>query len=118
MHGWTRIFFGSFPTLARLGISLALILMVGLFPYLAAILGLALGETNPWWRLCGYLGIVAVGLQLTLMARFYRLVHVRWELFWTYPIGVLLTAWTIFRAMLKHLPGAKITWRGTAYTHR
>ena len=118
IQGWTRIFFGSFPSLTRLTISLTLILMVGLFPYLAAAMGLSLGEGDNLWRVCGYLGVATVVLQLTLMAGFYRLIRVRWELFWTYPLGVLLTAWTIFQAMLKHIPGAKITWKGTAYSQR
>ena len=118
MKGWMRIFYGSFPSIPRLTLSLLLILLVGIFPYIAAGLGLALMKTDPWWKVCGVLGCVTAGLQLTLMARFYKLIHVRWELFWTYPLGSLLIAWTIIRAMLKHLPGAKLTWKGTTYDNR
>lgn len=124
MRGWTRIFYGSFPNMGRLTLSLILILMTGIFPYITAAVGLWRAEPGffggswSWWRVCGVLGCVTIGLQLTLMARFYRLIHVRWELFWTYPLGSLLTAWTIIRAMLKHLPGAKITWKGTTYDNK
>ncbi len=118
MQGWTRIFYGSFPSLARLTLSLVLIVMVGLYPYISAAVGLSLAKTNIWWLICSCLGGLAICLQLTLMMRFYKLIHVRWELFWTYPLGALLTTWTIIRAMSKHLPGGKVTWKGTTYSHK
>ncbi len=117
MKGWTRIFYGSFPNMRRLVLSLMVILVVGLLPYVTAGVGLSLANTDKWWRVCGLLGCIAIGLQLTLMARFYKLIHVRWELFWTYPLGSLLTAYTIIRAMLKHLPGSTLTWKGTTYNN-
>ena len=119
VHGWTRIFFGSFPTLRRLTVSLVLIFMMGFLPYISAILGLTIltVEASPpaWWWACSIAGLATGLIQLSVIHRFYRLIHANPYFFWAYPLGCLITIWTLLLAMLKHRRGAKVTWKGTTY---
>jgi chlorobactene glucosyltransferase len=117
--GWTRIFYGSFPTLGRLCLSLLLVLMMGVLPYVTAAVGLSLAAagTAPvgWWKACGIVGLAAVLIHLSVIARYYHLIRARTSFFWTYSLGALLMVYILLRAMSKHLPGAKVTWKGTIY---
>ena len=119
VHGWTRIFFGSFPTLRSLGVSLVLIFMMGFWPYVSAALGIIFltagaNPTGGWWA-CSLAGITAGLIQLSVIHRFYRLIHADPRFFWAYPLGCLLTILALVLAMFKHRRGAKFTWKGTTY---
>ncbi|MCK5557686.1 MAG: hypothetical protein KAJ01_04875 [Candidatus Hydrogenedentes bacterium] len=96
-----------------------LIFMMGFWPYISAALGiifLAAGAnpTGGWWA-CSLAGITAGLIQLSVIHRFYRLIHADPRFFWVYPLGCLLTIWALVLAMFKHRRGAKFTWKGTTY---
>jgi len=119
IHGWTRIFFGSIPQIRRLVASFILLMLVALFPYIAAVLGfvMASNETviSKWWLYCAIAGSVSCVMQLTAIYRFYKLILANKYLFWTYVIGCVIVCFALLRAMLMHLPGAKVTWKGTTF---
>ncbi len=118
IRGWSRIFYGTFGTLKRLAVSLAVVVTMGLLPYLAAGIGLAgwtCGAEPAWpWRMLSIAGLTAVALQLSVIYRFYKLVDARRDLFWTYPIGCAVAIWTLIISLTK-LGGAKVVWKSTGY---
>jgi len=118
IRGWSRIFFGTFGTFKRLTISLAVVVTMGLLPYLAAGVGLvgwAGGAEPAWaWRMLSIAGMTAVAMQLSVIYRFYKLVNARQDLFWTYPIGCAVAIWTLIGSLTK-LGGAKVVWKSTGY---
>jgi hypothetical protein len=120
LRGWGRIFFGTFGTLGRLAISLAVMVLMGLLPYVAAIAGLAMagspGQAQGWWLACGIVGLAATALQLSAVWRFYKLIGARKELAWTYAVGCIITLIALVIAATKHRRGAKVVWRDTAYS--
>jgi len=119
VRGWSRIFFGTFGTLKRLSLSLLALVVMSLLPYVGAGLGLGLALAGaepswPWWVL-GLAGGTAVALQLSVIYRYFRLLGAwRW-LFWTYPIGSLITMYALIGSLLKLRSGAKVVWKSTAY---
>lgn len=119
IHGWTRIFYGSFATPLRGTISMLLMFLMGLIPYISAAAGAAalIAGTEPtgWWWACAIVGTAATGLQLSTIWRFYRLIDADESLFWTYPLGSIIVLYILLRSMAKHLPGSRITWKGTHY---
>ena len=119
LRGWLRIFFGSFPSLGRLFPPLLLIVMMGLLPYAVAAVGLSLAAAGAapvcWWRAAGLAGAGTALLQLSVIFRYYKLIYADPKFFWTYPLGGIIMACILLAAMTKHLPGAKLTWKGTSY---
>ena len=120
IRGWSRIFFSTFGTLPRLTASLALMLFMGILPYVTAILGLSigLGTGDGWWLTAGLAGAAAAILQLSVIYRFYGIAGARRELAWTYPIGCLIVVIVLVMAMTKHRRGATVVWRNTTYTKK
>jgi hypothetical protein len=118
IRGWSRIFFGTFGTLPRLMASLMVLIVMGLLPYLSAILGLTFWDAGTSWKVCGLLGLTAALLQVSVIFRFYKLIGARKWLAWTYPIGCSVAIVTVFNALGKLRKGAKVTWRGTCYTRK
>ena len=119
VRGWGRIFFGTFGTLRRLSVSLAVVVMMGLLPYVAAAWGLAMaaagGEPAWVWWMLGLAGAATAGIQLSVILRYYRLIGARAHLFWTYPLGGLVTACALVASLTKLRPGAKVVWKSTSY---
>ncbi|MBN1554259.1 MAG: glycosyltransferase [Phycisphaerae bacterium] len=119
LRGWVRIFFGSFPSVIKLFAPLLLILLMGLLPYATAAVGLSLFGAGVapgcWWLAAGLVGSAAAVLQLSVIFRYYHLIYADPKFFWTYPLGSFIMALILLAAMTKHLPGAKLTWKGTAY---
>jgi len=119
LRGWTRIFFGTFQTPRRLGVSLAVLLIMGLLPYAAAALGVAVtaaGAAGVLGPTCALVGAAAAGMQLSVIYRFYRLIGARAELAWTYPLGCCIAIAAVVVALTKLRKGATMTWRNTTYT--
>jgi len=118
IRGWSRIFYGTFGTLKRLVISLAVVTVMGLLPYVSACLGLAgwaAGADPTWaWRALAIAGMAAAAMQLSVIYRFYKLISARPGLFWTYPIGCAVTMWALILSLTK-LGGAKVVWKSTGY---
>ena len=120
LRGWSRIFYGTFGTAKRLSISLLVILVMGVLPYVSAALGLALAAAgaapNAWWWACGIAGAAAVAMQLSVIFRFYRLIRAKPALAWTYVLGCLIAAAALIGALLKLRSRARVVWRNTSYS--
>jgi GT2 family glycosyltransferase len=117
LRGWSRIFFATFGTLPRLTVSLMLMLLMGLLPYVLAVAGLtaaALGG-SPWWLTAGLAGAATVALQLSVVTRFYAIAGARAHLAWTYAVGCCVVTMVLLMAAAKHWPGATVVWRNTRY---
>jgi cellulose synthase/poly-beta-1,6-N-acetylglucosamine synthase-like glycosyltransferase len=117
LRGWSRIFFGTFGTLPRLTISLAVLLLMGLLPYASAVAGLwaAAAGAGPWWMATGLVGAGTAAMQLSVIYRFYGIAGAKPTLAWTYPIGCCVVVVTLLMAMSKHRRGATVNWRNTRY---
>jgi glycosyltransferase involved in cell wall biosynthesis len=117
IRGWTRIFYGSFVTLRRTLISLAVMMVMGFMPYVAAALGWSFWAAGmgDGWLAVGIAGTAATVLQLSVIWRFYGIVEARRGLFWTYPLASLVGMYILIAAALKHRRGATVTWKNTAY---
>jgi hypothetical protein len=119
LRGWSRIFFGTFGTLRRLTISLTVLLVMGLLPYVAAGLGLALAWNGAapaglWWA-CGFVGLAACLLQVSVMVRFYGMVGSSRLFAPTYPLGCCVAMVALCQAIGKLRKGATVVWRNTQY---
>lgn len=120
LRGWSRIFLGTFGTAVRLTVSLLVLVLMGLLPYAAAAAGFAaasLGAGSPAWAwAAGLAGAVAAAMQLTVIYRFYALIHARPSLAWTYPIGCAVAMIAVILSMTRLRKGAKVVWKGTSYS--
>ena len=110
-RGWTRIFYGCFGTFPRLLVSVLMLSIFSVSPYLTLLLSPLAGAAAPWLALAA--GIAIVGQQSILM-RFYRISGSPpgWAL--TYPLGALFCLGVTLNAMTR-LGGATTVWRGTSY---
>jgi len=118
VRGWSRIFFGTFGTLKRLSLSMLVMLLMSILPYVTGLLGLGLicgGTDSPWWQAGAAVGLAVVAIQLTAIVRFYRLASAKPSLFWTYPLGCLFALLCLGLALRKLLPGAEVVWKSTPY---
>ena len=119
VRGWSRIFFGTFPTLGRLTLCLLALLVMGLGPWVVTPLGFALAAateaTSIWWLACGIAGAAAAVMQITVLVRFYRICDLKARMVWTYPLGNLVAIYATVFAMTRHLPNARVIWKDTSY---
>lgn len=117
LNGWCRIFFCTFGTKRRLRISMLILVFMGLLPYLTAVLGWALwaGGAGVAWLAAGIAGTAAAVMQVSVINRFYRLIHAQPWLCWTYPLGAFMALIALAKAYGKHRSGAQVTWRNTTY---
>lgn len=118
VNGWSRIFFGCFGTMRRLMISLAVMSIMGVGPYLLAIgswLGVALGGGGPWLA-AALVSTAAVGMQQSLIWRFYKLAQARQVATFGYSLGCSVAIVALIKAIGKLRSGGKIVWRNTTYT--
>ncbi len=117
IRGWSRIFFGTFGTPARLFTTLAVVLLMSLMPWVMTGLGLGLGLTGCWngGPVVGIVAAVVAGLQLSVICRYYKLIGAKVSLFWTYPISCAISVWCLLISISKLRPGAKVVWKSTAY---
>ena len=122
LRGWSRIFFGCFGTFGRLSISMLVLVMMGLMPYATAAVGFAaLGMASipaaVAWA-CGLAGCAAVVMQLSVIFRYYRILEGRPGLFWTYPLGCLVTMFALIGSLAKLRRGASLVWKSTTYARQ
>lgn len=119
-RGWSRIFFGSFRSFRRLLISLIVLGVMSVMPFvllvISAICWMVADEpaaTKFWMPAM----VGATILVATLESVIYRLMRVlqtpRWT-WMTYPLGAVLALGMLINAMTKYA-GASTTWRGTTY---
>ena len=120
LRGWARIFLGTFGTLERLAVSLLVLVVMGLFPYAAVAIGFGCaagaGGSAAWPRAAGVAGVLAASIQISVIYRFYKLIHARKNLAWSYPIGCVVAIIAVAIALSHLRPGAKVMWKGTGYS--
>mgnify|MGYP005837824893 CR=1 FL=1 len=119
-HGWSRIFYGCFGTFSRLLITLRMLLIMNIFPVGSAMAAWVLVAARGWdaagpWRAVAAAATVAVVMQTTVIARFYRLSRANPWLAPTWIIGVVFCIGMLINAMLKLGGRTTTTWRGTTY---
>lgn len=119
VRGWVRIFIGSFPRFWRQLRALMVLMGKGLTLYVAAVLGwimlVAGAEHGCWWKACAVIGTVGSVIETVMTCRFFNQVCGKWPLGLLYPLGCLMTAGILCKAIFKHLTGGTIVWRNTSY---
>lgn len=110
-RGWSRIFYGCFGTLPRLIVSVLMLAVFSVSPYLTLLLS-PLADEGAWW-LAGA-GLFAVLAQQSIMWRFYAISRTAPGLALTYPIGAAFCLAMTLNAMTRVL-GRSTDWRGTRY---
>ncbi|NLF32119.1 MAG: glycosyltransferase [Planctomycetes bacterium] len=117
MAGWSRIFWGAFPTRRRLRLTMIVLALISLSPYVLGLWGwlawLAGGSTG--WLVAASAATAAAAVQLAFIARLYPLLKARRSLFWTWPLGCVLALVALARAYRFHRPGGAVVWRSTTY---
>jgi cellulose synthase/poly-beta-1,6-N-acetylglucosamine synthase-like glycosyltransferase len=118
-RGWVRIFLGSFSTAGRLLAALGVLWGRGLVPFVLCLVGwlaVAGGWTDGhWWWALAWAGSVALSAQLVMLVRYYGYTGSYPPLGLLYPVGCAWMGSIMLRALLKKLPGSKLTWRDTVY---
>ncbi|MFW6146511.1 MAG: glycosyltransferase [Planctomycetota bacterium] len=117
LAGWSRIFWGAFPTRRRLRVTMIALALMSLSPYVLggwSWLAWLAGGSDGWLAAAGA-ATAAVVLQITFVARLYPLLNAPRGLCWTWPLGCVLALGALIRAYRFHGPGRSIVWRGTAY---
>lgn len=119
-RGWSRIFYGSFPSVGRLSICIAAMLIMGALPVLACAAGcIAFGlGGGTGWGLLGLAGFFASVMEFSVLYRFYGLVNARkWFCITYFPANVLVTTILCY-TILKRIFGGNLEWKGTVYRSR
>ncbi|MBN1490205.1 MAG: glycosyltransferase [Phycisphaerae bacterium] len=119
-RGWSRIFYGCFGTSRRLRISMLFLLCTNVFPYASAILAWVMVALRGWsdagpWAAVAVSATLAVGLQMSVIARFYRLSRVSPWLAPTFIVGAVICIGMLASAMRRLGGRGTTTWRGTTY---
>jgi len=114
--GWTRIYLGCFETLARLLLSLVVVLLVSLSPWVTLIASAVAGTTvgGAAWLMAAAAAIAGMA-QWSVMFRFYPLNSARAMYGLLYPLAAVVGAGALVHAILKLVGGGSVTWRGTTY---
>lgn len=120
-RGWSRIFYGCFGTFRRLRITLFMLVITNLFPYISAIVCAIKLLTDGWvsagtgWRWVTGISVLCIVLQQSVIVRFYRLSKTKAWYAPTFIIGVVICTGMLINAMLKLKGRTTTTWRGTTY---
>jgi cellulose synthase/poly-beta-1,6-N-acetylglucosamine synthase-like glycosyltransferase len=120
-RGWSRIFYGCFGTFRRLRITLMMLLATNFFPYASFLIAAGVLLAKGWggagtgWHWVALLSGLAIVLQQTVIARFYKLSHANPWLAPTFIVGASFCVGMLINAMLKLKGRTTVTWRGTTY---
>jgi glycosyltransferase involved in cell wall biosynthesis len=120
-RGWSRIFYGCFGTFRRLRVTLLVLLGMNVFPYMSLLIAAGVFALtnwpagNPLWYLLGGASLLAVSMQLSVIARFYKISYANPWLAPTFIIGAFVCIGMLINAMLKLNGRTTVTWRGTTY---
>jgi len=120
-QGWSRIFYGCFGTFRRLRLSMMMLIVMNVFPYSSLLLAGAVmvatgGEpASVGWNWILLASASAVGMQLSLIARFYKLSDANPWLAPTFIVGAVVCIGILGSAMMKLNGRRAVTWRGTSY---
>lgn len=117
-RGWSRIFYGCFGTFRRLRVTMIMLLCTNVFPYTSLVIAAAVlafsGGDRGWYWVCGTAAL-AVCMQLSVIARVYKLSYVNPLLAPTFILGAFVCIGMLVNAMLKLNGRTTVTWRGTTY---
>ena len=117
--GWTRIFLGCFESVRRLVVTLVVVTIFSLLPWIAALMCLGLfasrGELVGVTKWLGLGAAATCIVQLSVMVRFYAVNHVSFAYGLFYPLGAAIGFGTILNALLRLISKGTTTWRGTSY---
>ncbi len=119
-HGWSRIFHGSIPSIAQLGLAAFWHIVFAVGPWISlavALIGfIALPSTSgvPWSTvlLCW---AVAVLVHQTVLWRVYGLMHFKPVWSWGHVLGASMVVGMLISAIAKSLGLTSTTWRGVTY---
>ncbi len=120
-RGWSRIFYGCFGTFRRLRVTMLMLTATNLFPYLSLLIAAVVLASRGWtagdtgWHIVGGAAALAVVMQQTVIARFYRLSQTSPWLAPTFIVGAVICIGMLINAMLKLKGRTTTTWRGTTY---
>jgi len=120
-RGWSRIFYGCFGTFRRLRITLMMLLCTNVFPYGSLLIAAGVFALTNWqvgnagWYVVGATAVLAVSMQLSVIARFYRMSYANPWLAPTFIVGAVICIGMLISAILKLKGRATVTWRGTTY---
>ncbi len=122
-RGWSRIFYGCFGTLRRLAISAAVMLVMGVLPFVSMIVGWAIVAARGWsvaeeWRLIALMATAVIMVQQSVIVRYYRLSQADVRYAPAYIVGALFVLGMLGNAMLKVTGRSATNWRGTVYRGR
>jgi glycosyltransferase involved in cell wall biosynthesis len=120
-RGWSRIFYGCFGTFRRLRVTMLMLMCTNIFPYTSLLIAAGVfaftgwPAGNPgWYWVLGGAGS-AVAMQLSVIARFYKISYVNPLLAPTFIIGAVVCIGMLINAMFKLNGRTTVTWRGTTY---
>jgi chlorobactene glucosyltransferase len=120
-RGWSRIFYGCFGTFGRLRFALTMLAGTNGIPYLSALIAWVVLSVRGWdtagagWQWVGVTSLLAVALQLSVIARFYRIIRISPWFAPTFVIGAAICSGMLISAMLRLNGRGTTTWRGTTY---
>ena len=111
-RGWSRIFYGCFGTFGRLLVSVLMLSIFSVSPYLTLLLSPLAGEN---WGMYAVVSSFAILAQQSILWPFYAISGTRpaWAL--TYPIGASICLGMTLNAMGRLGGLVATTWRGTTY---
>jgi chlorobactene glucosyltransferase len=117
--GWSRIFFGCFGTLRRLLLSVVVISIFSMLPWitLASAAVVSFSGTGKWtgWHVLPWLAAAACVAQITVMFRFYALNRSGALYGLLYPVGAIFGLGALINAIRRVGGRETVTWRGTTY---
>lgn len=120
-RGWSRIFYGCFGTFRRLRFALMMLMGMNAVPYLSALVACIVLGVRGWdaagagWQWVGVTSLLAVALQLSVIARFYRIIRISPWFAPTFVIGAAICSGMLISAMRRLNGRGTTTWRGTTY---
>ncbi|MHC4441222.1 MAG: glycosyltransferase family 2 protein [Planctomycetota bacterium] len=120
-RGWSRIFYGCFGTFRRLRLTLLVLVVMNLFPYISAVISGLILLTDGWastgmdWRAVAMTSLLCIVLQQSVIVRFYRLSKADPRYAPTFIIGAVLCSGMLINAIFKLKGRTTTTWRGDTY---
>ena len=118
-RGWSRIFYGCFGTFRRLRITLLVLVLMTIFPFLSLLVSATAvairGLDAPGWPIVLAASIVYFIVQQSVITRFYRLSKANPWLAPTWFLGACFSVGMLINAMLKLKGRTGLHWRGSVY---
>jgi len=120
-RGWSRIFYGCFGTFRRLRVTMLMLLCTNVFPYTSLVISAAVLLAKGWaqasmgWHWVAAASALAVLVQQTVIARYYKVSQSNPIWAPTFIIGTFICIGMLGNSMLKLRGRTQTTWRGTTY---